>query len=165
MNWDAIGAIGENIGALAVVISVIYLGIQIRKQTAESRLAATRELSNSYQASLELAFRDKELSSLYLEATQNYDELPRDDRYRVAMAIQSIMRMFEQHHVHIQHHKVEQAFIDSINLSFEEWLTFPGIQRWWELTSDMFEPRFREYVDQLVEKAKVRGHSSTFKAQ
>ena len=165
MNWDAIGAIGENIGAFAVVLSVVYLGAQIRKQTAESRLAATRELSNSYQTSLELCFRDKEFSSLYLKATQNYDELPRDDRYRIAMYIQSVMRMFEQHYVHIQHHKVEQTFVDSINLSFEEWLTFPGLQRWWELTSDMFEPQFREHVDEMVVRAKVRGHSSTFIAQ
>jgi hypothetical protein len=141
------------------------LGVQIRKQTAESRLAATRELSDSYRASLEPCFKDRELSALNLKAIQNYEELPRDDRYRMAMYIQSIMRMFEQHHVHIQHHKVEQAFVDSMNLSFQEWLTFPGIQRWWELTSDMFEPRFREYVDQMVEKAKVRGHISTFKAQ
>ena len=165
MNWDAIGAIGENIGALAVVVSVAYLALQVRKQTTESRLAATRELSNSYQAGLEPCFRDKEFSSIYLKAIQNYEELPTDDRFRVAMYMQSIMRMFEQHYVHIQHHKVEQTFIDSISLSFEEWLTFPGIQSWWELTGDMFEPQFRKHVDKMVEKAKLRGHSSSFKQQ
>ena len=31
MNWDAIGAVGEIVGALAVVISVIYLAVQIRQ--------------------------------------------------------------------------------------------------------------------------------------
>ena len=30
MNWDAIGAVGEVIGAMAVVISIIYLAVQIR---------------------------------------------------------------------------------------------------------------------------------------
>jgi len=30
MNWDAIGAIGEIIGALAVVVTLIYLAIQTR---------------------------------------------------------------------------------------------------------------------------------------
>ncbi len=43
MNWDALGAIGEIVGATAVVISVIYLAVQIRKQTVESRLSATRD--------------------------------------------------------------------------------------------------------------------------
>ncbi len=37
MNWDAIGAIGEVIGALAVMISLIYLATQIRAGTKATR--------------------------------------------------------------------------------------------------------------------------------
>ncbi len=42
MNWEAIGAVGEIVGALAVVLSLIYLAIQVRQNSnmarAESRL-------------------------------------------------------------------------------------------------------------------------------
>jgi hypothetical protein len=30
MNWEAIGAIGETVGALAVILTLIYLAFQIR---------------------------------------------------------------------------------------------------------------------------------------
>jgi hypothetical protein len=30
MNWDAIGAVGEIVGAVAVVLSLVYLAVQIR---------------------------------------------------------------------------------------------------------------------------------------
>ena len=33
MNWDAFGAIGENVGALAVVLTLVYLSIQVRENT------------------------------------------------------------------------------------------------------------------------------------
>ena len=33
MNWDAIGAIGEIIGALAVFLTLVYLATQIRQNT------------------------------------------------------------------------------------------------------------------------------------
>jgi hypothetical protein len=158
----AIGAIGENIGALAVVISVIYLAVQIRKQTDASRLAATRELPTLYIDFLKPSYEDKELSSLYLRAVQHYDDLSRDDRFRVAMYLQTMMRTIEQHFVHIQQHKVDQVFIDSINLAVEEWLTFPGAQRWWDLSKDMFVPQFREHIDNMIEIAKVQGYSSSF---
>jgi len=36
MGWDAIGAIGEMIGALAVVVTLAYLSLQIRASTRES---------------------------------------------------------------------------------------------------------------------------------
>ena len=42
MNWEAISAIGQLVGALAVVISLIYLANQVRGNARETRLAAMR---------------------------------------------------------------------------------------------------------------------------
>jgi K+ transporter len=36
MNWDAIGAVGEMIGALALVVTIAYLALQVRASTNES---------------------------------------------------------------------------------------------------------------------------------
>ena len=96
MNWDAIGAAGEIVGALAVVVSVAYLAVQIGKQTTESRLTASRELSTLYLQCLRPLREDKELSSIYLKAVQDYEALPREERFRVSIYIQEGMRMFEQ---------------------------------------------------------------------
>ena len=40
MNWDAIGAVGEMISALAVVVTLVYLALQIRVSTRESQASA-----------------------------------------------------------------------------------------------------------------------------
>lgn len=37
MNWEAIGAIGEIIGAMAVVATIFYLGRQIRTEAQRAR--------------------------------------------------------------------------------------------------------------------------------
>jgi hypothetical protein len=34
MNWEAIAAVGELLGASAVLITLIYLAVQIRQNTA-----------------------------------------------------------------------------------------------------------------------------------
>lgn len=47
MNWEAVGAIGEILGALAVVITLIFLTIQLRYNTRaveESRKATVSQL-------------------------------------------------------------------------------------------------------------------------
>ncbi len=36
MNWDAIGAVGDMVGALAVIVTLAYLALQIRASTRES---------------------------------------------------------------------------------------------------------------------------------
>lgn len=43
MNWDAIGAIAEVVGVIAVVLSLIYVGFQVRQNTAQLRQDNLRE--------------------------------------------------------------------------------------------------------------------------
>ena len=39
MNWDAIGAVGEILGAIAVLATLIYLSIQIRQSSTQTKMA------------------------------------------------------------------------------------------------------------------------------
>ena len=47
MSWEAIGAIGETVGALAVVVSLVYLAMQIRNQNQEARAATMQQVLQS----------------------------------------------------------------------------------------------------------------------
>jgi hypothetical protein len=46
MNWEAVGAVGEILGAIAVLVTLIYLATQIKQHTL-----ATRAVTNSMGAS------------------------------------------------------------------------------------------------------------------
>jgi len=37
MNWEMISAVGQMLGAVGVIISIIYLAAQIRNQNEESQ--------------------------------------------------------------------------------------------------------------------------------
>jgi len=52
MNWEAFGAIGEIIGAAAVVGSLVYLAVQIQSQNRESRMSSMHDISAGYRNSL-----------------------------------------------------------------------------------------------------------------
>ena len=48
MNWDAISAIGEVVGAIAVVVSIAYLSIQIRSNTRAMKATASFDATHSW---------------------------------------------------------------------------------------------------------------------
>jgi len=50
VNWDAIGAVGEVVGALAVVITLIYLARQTQENTKSTNNAAAGAYMQSYSA-------------------------------------------------------------------------------------------------------------------
>lgn len=42
MNWEAIGAVGEIIGAIAVGVTLVYLAVQVRRSTAATQTATVQ---------------------------------------------------------------------------------------------------------------------------
>jgi hypothetical protein len=48
MNWEMISAIGQMLGAIGVIISIVYLAAQIRNQNKESQRAAMNVLTTHW---------------------------------------------------------------------------------------------------------------------
>ena len=156
-------ALAEIVGALAVVASVCYLAVQIKKQTEESRLAATRDLATHYQDILNTLVVTDGLMEIYLQGVRDYKSLPEIERLKVALIFQKTIRAMEQQFIHTKKSGVDDSYFLSANLAFEEFLTFPGVQQWWEINAKHFEPEFRLQVDGKLEVAKERGYNTSFK--
>ncbi|MGR8949254.1 MAG: hypothetical protein ACU84Q_14490 [Gammaproteobacteria bacterium] len=75
MNWDAMGAIGEVVGAIAVVATLIYLALQIRQNTKATRTATHQtQVDSQIGINTSIATDDK-LADLIARANDGYDEL------------------------------------------------------------------------------------------
>ena len=48
MNWEIISAIGQMLGAIGVIISIVYLAAQIRNQNKENQRAAMNVLTTHW---------------------------------------------------------------------------------------------------------------------
>jgi hypothetical protein len=72
VNWDAIGAIGEVVGAVGVIATLGYLAVQIRQNNMHlaenakiSKVAALEANANSSNRFRELLLTNPDLSELY----------------------------------------------------------------------------------------------------
>ena len=48
MNWDALGAIGEIVGAVAVIATLLYLAIQIREARLLTKSTSLQNAVSSF---------------------------------------------------------------------------------------------------------------------
>ena len=58
MNWDAVIAVAEIIGVMAVIASLIYVAMQIRQNTAIARANIVHETSVFFSRFYELLASD-----------------------------------------------------------------------------------------------------------
>ncbi len=162
MSFEQLGNIGDFLGGIAVIATLIYLGIQIRSQTHESRLSATRELAADFHNAVRGLAHDKELLKVYHVGIADYRCLQDDDRLQLSVWLIHLFRVLEQQFLHTTHGNMDPVYFASINKAFVELLSFKGVQQWWELTNSMFAEDFKAHVDALILKAKSMSSSSSF---
>lgn len=61
MNWDAIGAIAELLAAIGVIISLIFVGQQLRKGNAEARAATMQATTDTEMTMLSMLSANAEV--------------------------------------------------------------------------------------------------------
>jgi hypothetical protein len=83
MNWDAVGAIGEIVGAAAVVATLGYLALQIRQNTRELRSSSFRDVFNSYSNVRLATIENSDVSELITKAFERPEEISAAQRYRL----------------------------------------------------------------------------------
>ena len=162
MTLDELGNIGEFLGGVAVIITLLYLALQIRKQSADAKLEATRALAGDYSLVLGQLVQDKELCQIYLRGIRDYMSLPDDDRIRLSLCFLRLTRAMEQLYLHVRLGNLDDTYFTSMQKTYLDFLAFPGVQEWWRLSCDMFEDSFCEEVERDIAKARNQKRPSSF---
>ncbi len=147
MNWEAIGASGELIGAMAVVVSVLYLAYQVRAQVRESRIGAMHEVSDAFREGVAATFLDKELAELFIEGKDGIEHLNDTQRIRFIALVQRNYRVWEDAFHQYDAGRLDELLWVSINRQYSALLRWPGFQWVWSIRRDYFTADFAAYVD------------------
>ena len=134
MNWEAIGAIGETVGAFAIVLSLLYLAIQIRSQGRESRIASVHELNESFRQAI-TAFQNPNLADVFARAKDDFESLPETERVWEDA--------FHQH----QQKRLNNTQWQAMVVQFSGYLSLPGVIAVWSIRRMAYSEDFRAFVD------------------
>ena len=149
MNWEAIGAVGEIVGASAVVISIVYLSVQIRQSSRVSKAVAIQSWANAAALEKSALFSDPDLAALILNASVNNVDNDLKDKLRVQTYFTQLFNTFELLFFQRENGTVDNKFFESKATAYLGMMAAPGIRSFWgETRLTHFDERFRLYVDQ-----------------
>jgi len=152
MNWDAIGAIGEIVGAVAVVVTLIFLTLQLRHNTKAVQRAAHRGVYEDAREWMYRLVENPDVAELYRSGMRG-EELSPTDRLRFRMLLGALFN-------HWAHAWESGAFIIVDNSNIQGVLSQPGGAVYWQDTQDdmYMTPGFVEYVNSIRDNlAQARG--------
>ena len=82
LNWEAIGAIGEVVGGVAVIATLLYLATQIRQNAQSVRNAASLSVNEGLAEINRRVSNDPEFADLWLRGLKDYGGLTGVERMR-----------------------------------------------------------------------------------
>ena len=148
-NLDRIHKIGELIATVAVVISLVFVGIEVNQNTSIQKQQATRSLSRDWSDAT-ASYQDPELACLYIRLGNDRANLTAQEASQIEAVIWRIYKVYEQ-----LQYQYEQGMIDeSVWNGFKQLMvteaSYETFRVWWGGYQKTFSPRFRNNLDAIM---------------
>ena len=151
MNWDAIGAIAELLGAIGVIASLIYLATQSRQNTETVRSAAVESAADRFAENNRVAALNLDLAELLESGHSDYEALSIVQKRRYRSFQIAVLRDHETIFLHHRNGLITDSHWEGFANSLRYQARRPGVQHVWQQTRLIFSPEFREFIDGVVE--------------
>jgi hypothetical protein len=149
MNWDAISAVSQLIGSIAVVISVLYLAVQLRSSTRVARVAAMDAAAAALRDVTKPFMENAELGRLWRIGLENLDALSPEDQARFFHAAHQFLKALETIHYHYVYGLLDLQLWSGWRELLHHYVDTPGIKYYLDRRSPVFSERFRNFIAEL----------------
>jgi len=138
VNWEAISAIGQIVGAIAVVVSLIYLAREVHSNARATRQAAMRSTLDVVIRFTQQITAHADLAELRSRGYHDYESLEGTDLARFNSYMYALFRTAEDaYYQHLEGHFDPRRW-RGLEAVLREIRTSPGAQAWWRSHSHWF---------------------------
>jgi len=150
VNWDALSAIAEMVGALAVVATLGYLAAQIRTNTAAVNHASRQATLLGRAESGRWLASDPDVGELLFRGFDDPGQLSDLEWRRFLLVAQSILRTFELAFIDFEEGRITADFWKPQEHTLLYWCAQPGFRKVLSRFRGTLYPGFTCYLERLV---------------
>jgi hypothetical protein len=160
MSLLDLASIGSFVSGLAVLISLVYLNLQIRQSARNQR---SLFLQGQAQRSMDFSIRmaDPAYAPVWDKTLDCEGELTLTEYRQVRNLVIALARMTEEAYFQYREGLISQAVFEGIAGSLRPMFYFPRPRVFWRTTKIMFDPGFARIVDKMVEETPLSDGSTT----
>ena len=146
VNWEAVSAIGQVVGAVAVVISLIYLTNEVRNNARATRLSSMRSLSDAINQYFKTVAEDGDLAELWYRGIYDFESIKGASLMRFSSLMDYLFRIYEDTYYQHREGHLDARIWEGFEAIMRDINAYPGIQAWWRSRSHWFSQQFRQFI-------------------
>ncbi len=158
-DWAAISQI---VGAIAVIVTLIYLAAQIRQNTRQIRSEGHARITDSYNDILSQLLTDDELFKTVVRGSLDWESLTAFEQAKCHFFLHqhlTHLRMAYQLHANSSIDDDVYRSVENIHIRF---LANRGVKTWWETIGvSLAESELRGLVNRKLKELEGQGQATT----
>lgn len=153
MDWDALGAIGEIVGAAAVVLTLGYLAVQIRQTAKSSRQQSYADLVSRRLDIHNKIIESADVAEIIISGCRG-EKLNEIEAQRFTSVMLNLVSHVQDVSLQRSNGFVEENVWLAERQQLAALIATPGFAGWWNAAKQYFTPEFVDEI-QLVEPIPV----------
>lgn len=149
MNWEAINAVSQLISSIAVVLSLLYLALQVHRSTRIARIAAQDSAASALRDVTKPFMENAELGRIWQLGLEDLAALSPADQARFFHAVYQFLKAFETIHFHYADGLLDFRLWEGWRELLRHYIAAPGMAHYWQMRRYLFSDRFQNFVENL----------------
>ena len=150
VNWEAIGAVGEVAGAAGVIITLVYLAIQIRQNTKAVRLNTIRSTNEAFRSQDALIGGSNEVAEVYATGLTEPEKLNFTERVQFYALLHNKVRVYEEAFYQHTEGALDPRVWAGMHRQMLNTSTLPGFKVYWQDRRDWYSSSFQNQVESVL---------------
>ncbi len=153
MSIMELGALGEFLGSIGVIATLIYLAIQIRQNTSSARSQSRQTLIDGWSIGQAELANDPELLRIYADAIMRWSDLPDVEKTRFDVGMARFLGNLQNGILLRDAGMLDQATLDTKANFMLSCILCEGGAKWWKETGFAW-PETRSYLEERLSHAR-----------
>ncbi|MEE9381667.1 MAG: hypothetical protein V3V03_09690 [Hyphomonadaceae bacterium] len=149
MALEQVATIAEIMASIAVVITLVFVGLQVKHNSHVNRLSASLAGAQLLSQNLGRVMENPDLAALLIGRTAGEEQTP-VDHLRLSNFLSISMRHFEILHAHRRYGIHEEELWQGTEARLRGSLDNPIVQAWWKDNKNFYATSFGEFVDGII---------------
>jgi len=152
LKLSEMASIAEVIGAIAVVISLVYVGIQVNDSVGAVRSDSANNANVALQSWYQQIGSDQQSSELFYEALTSEEPLSNHEEFQFLMMFHAVFLALQNSYLLAEEGTIDVELRESLSSVILGVKDLPGTKRYWRQRRSYLHPKFADYVDQVFAK-------------
>ena len=149
MSIEDLGNIGEFLGGIGVVVTLVYLAVQIRQNSRTVKASAAQSVLQSLSEALRAAAESPGLTRVIKQGFTEFEKLDETEEWQFFLWLFAWFKLVEQTHQHYTVGNIEEGTWAGQVAHLKGNLATPAVARFWTARRSAFSQEFQELVDTL----------------